>query len=294
VGFAAGHPSPAQPASEPRTVSLYLTVEQGDKLIRGLGAQNFRVFERGEGRTFRLEEPEKPASIVLLVEYSRASWPYFNDILKGVEGFLSAAPEGHWYALVTFAHQATVQVDFTKTVGKLVAGLSGLQPPLWNEVDTYDALYETLEKLSRLSGRRVLVFVGSGLDTFSMHTQEDLQKLIEASNVVVFSAGAGSMLRGQYESYLDSTSRLNLLRAESLLKMLADKSGGQAWFPRFEQAFPDVMRGIVQTIESQYRLVYESRIPADGKFHKIKVEAFTLEGDQRTAYKVRVREGWRR
>ncbi len=54
--------------SEP--VSLYVTVEQGDKLIRGLQHQNFRLLENGQPREFRLKQPEKPVSIALLVEYS--------------------------------------------------------------------------------------------------------------------------------------------------------------------------------------------------------------------------------
>jgi hypothetical protein len=46
-------------------------------------------------------------------------------------------------------------------------------------------------------------------------------------------------------------------------------------------------------LEHQYKLVYESQLPRDGKFHKIKVEAFRVEDDKRQNYKVRVRDGWR-
>ena len=49
----------------------------------------------------------------------------------------------------------------------------------------------------------------------------------------------------------------------------------------------------MQTLAHQYRLVYESRIPDDGKFHKIKLEAFQVIEDQRNDFRVRVRDGWR-
>ncbi len=279
---------------ESRQVSLYLTVEQGDKLVGGLREQNFRLYEDGKSRLFKLAEPEKPATIVLLVEYSRSSWMYFDDIAQAMQGFAREAPEGNWYALVTFAHEPTIQVDFTKMKGKITAAFSDLGSPIWSEIDTYDAVHDTLSRLDRLPGRRVLILIGSGYDTFSSHTLDDVQKQIESTNAVVFSLGAGSLLRGRYDPYVGTSARTNLLQAETFMKMLAAKSGGQAWFPRFAQAFPDVMKGIMQMLEFQYRLVYESQVPADGKLHVIKVEAFQIVNDQREDYKVRVREGWRR
>ncbi len=281
------------PPQQSRSVSLYLTVEQGDKLVGGLTEKNFRLYEDGHARPFHLAEPEKPATVTLLVEYSRSSWAYFDDIQQAMRGFLSSAPEGNWYALVTFAHETNIQVDFTKIKGKITAAFSDLGNPSWDEIDTYDAVYDTLSRMDRLPGRRVLIVVGSGFDSFSSHTLEEVQEQIEAANVAVFAVGAGSLLRGQYEPYLGTSARMNLLQAEAFMKMLANKSGGQAWFPRFAQAFPDIMKGIMQMLENQYKLVYNSRVPRDGKFHEIRVEAFRLANDQREDFEVRVREGWR-
>jgi len=210
-----------------------------------------------------------------------------------MQGFLKVAPEGHWYALATFAYRTTIEVDFTKQLGKITSAFSDLGQPMWNEINTYDAVYEMLERLSRLPGRRVLIVIGSGYDTFSGHTLDEVQRQIEATDVTVFALGAGSLLRTQYGAYLGASARMDLARAEAFLRMLADKSGGQAWFPRFAQAFPETMQAVMQMIEFQYRMVYESQVPRDGRFHKIKVESFTMRDDQRIDYKVRVREGWR-
>src|SRR5437867_1998554 len=62
-----------------RPVSIYATVEDKGKLIGGLTPQNFRVSEEGRPRPFKLAEPENPASVALLVEYSQSSWLYFGD-----------------------------------------------------------------------------------------------------------------------------------------------------------------------------------------------------------------------
>ena len=128
---------------------------------------------------------------------------------------------------------------------------------------------------------------------FSGHTLEDVKKKLEAVNVTVFVAGAGSAFRGALEGYLSDSDRLSLMQSRAFLQMLADTSGGEAWFPNVTQGFPDAVAGMMQNLECQYRLVYESPIRQSGKFQKIKVEAFQIINDKRTDFKVRVRSGWR-
>lgn len=275
-------------------VSLYVTVEEDGGLVQGLSDRNFRLYEDGEPRLFQLKQPEQTATVALLVENSQNSWNlFYNDIQYAVQGFLDAAPEGYWYALATYSHGLEVNVDFTKLKGKIRTAFADLAPPTWNEVDTYDAIYDMLDKMERLPGRRVLIVVGSGYDTFSAHTFSDIQKKVEEANVAVFSVGLGSLLRGIYEPYLGDMERTDLLQVEAFLRMLADESGGEAWFPNIESAFPDVMKGIVQTLQNQYMLVYTPNVPHDEKLHKIRVEAFQVVNDHRRDFKVRVRKGWR-
>ena len=255
----------------PEDVPLYLNVEKGDKLIMGLGQNNFRVYVDGKLVPFRLEKPEEPASIALLVEYSRSSGYYLDDLDAAIKGFLKHAPEGNWYALATYSQGLTVNADFTKMTGEIVDAYSALGPPMWNEINTYDAIYEMLDKMGRLPGRRILIVTSSGIDTFSEHTLDDVKKKLEAVNVVVFVAGAGSAFRGAYEGYLNDSARMSLLQARAFLQMLADSSGGFAWFPNQSPAIPDVIQGTMQSIECKYKLVYQSPPRVDGKFHKIKV-----------------------
>jgi hypothetical protein len=54
-------------------------------------------------------------------------------------------------------------------------------------------------------------------------------------------------------------------RSGSWPRSRAGKTGGLAWFPRMTNAFPDVMQGIMQSIGTQYRLVYETRVRGFGQ-----------------------------
>lgn len=283
----------AQKANGEEQVSLYLNVEKNGGLVTGLGNRNFRLFIDGKSVPAHLEKPETPASIAMLVEYSKSSAWYFEDLDDALTSFTSYAVKGNWYALATYSMELEVNQDFTSLMGEITGARSELASPAWSEINTYDAVFEMLDKMGRLPGRRVLIVVGSGIDTFSEHTLDDVRKKVESENVVIFVAGAGSVFRGVYSGYLDSSGRMTLLQSQAFLQMLADSSGGFAWFPNQTAAFPSVIQGVMQSIETQYRLVYRSPVPRDGKFHKIKVEAFRIVDDKREDFDVLVRDGWR-
>lgn len=288
--FALCAPARAETA-EP--VALYVNVIKDNKLISGLGESNFRLYEDGQPREFRLAEPETPASVAVLAEYSQSSYLYFGDIQAAIQGFLREVPEGNWYAFASFSSRTEVHVDFTKLSGRIGEAFSDLGQPISSEINTYDAVYQLLDAMGRLPGRRVLILVGSGLNTFSERNLNHVRDKLRSTNVTVYAVGTGSALRSSYNPYLSRSTNMTLLQAESFMRMLASESGGEAWFPRFESAFPDVMKGIVQDITLQYRLVYVPKVPRDGEFHKIKVEAFQIVDDQRQDFKVLARAGWR-
>lgn len=272
--------------------SLYFTVEDGDRLVTGLKEANFRLYEDGQAVPFRLAEPETPIAVTILVEYSQASGLYLNDIVTAFRELWEAAPEGNWYSLATYSQELQIHQDFTRLKGEIRSAFEGLGQPFWGEVNTYDAVYEILEKLEFLDRRKVIVLIGSGLNTLSRQTMGDVQKKVEAANVTVFVMGAGTLLRGQYDQYLDAMSRMTLLQSEAFLNMLAKKTGGQAFFPRFETAYRDIARTIFTMLACQYRLLYDSRVRPDRRFHRLKLEAFD-PNDPAKQYTVRVREGWR-
>jgi VWFA-related protein len=275
------------------TWPLYVNVEQRGKPVAGLGPSNFRVFLDGRSREFSLESAEIPASVVLLVEYSQRSWLYMDDIRSAIEGFLEHAPEGNWYALVTFDRNTNIVVDFTKQKSRIASAFFDLPEPQWDDISTYEALSNILDTMSRLSGRRVIVFVGSGFDIFSRRSFGDVEQRLESTDVIVYSLGAGSALRTRYDPYAGMPLELDLLQARGFLTMLADKSGGEAWFPNTEAAYRNAIEAAMEDLATQYKLVVHAAVPNDGRLHKIKVEAFSIENDRRKDFKVRVREGFR-
>ena len=56
----------------------------------------------------------------------------------------------------------------------------------------FDAVYSTLDRLSRIEGRKYVVLIGSGYDSFSkINLDKVLAKIKATPNVTIFSVGTG-------------------------------------------------------------------------------------------------------
>lgn len=295
VGQAADRTATRGSAADPRNVTVEVTVEHNRQGVTGLTAHNFRVYENGESREVTRAEPAGPASIVLLVENSLHSWRFLNDVRSAMRGFLSAAPEekGHSYALVTYTGRPVVEQTLTKEIDRIRTAFVDAQQSAWGRTDTYDALHRVLKEVEGLPGRRVLIFVGFGYDAFSRNTFGELQQKLEATNAQVYGFATGSDLRREPRR-LDQTSQPSDLRdGEMLVRMLAGRSGGKWFCPGCEADFIDSMRETMETLDRQYTVEYQRPAAGGPGFHKLKVQAFRLDDDVRTDFRVRAREGWR-
>jgi VWFA-related protein len=159
--------------------------------------------------------------------------------------------------------------------------IRSLQIPTWNETNEFDALYETLDRLSRLDGRKYIVLVSSGRDTFSKITLDKiLQKIKETPNVTIFSiatGGAGVMGAGNFASGRMNT--ITMLQAQNELQSFARMTGGMYFEPRFDAEFPEVFTDINNSIRNQYQLTYKpSNTKMDGTYRRIQVQLVDDEG----------------
>jgi len=279
--------------ADQRAGTIYVSVEQNGKPVAGLNAANFRVFIDGKGREFDLRSLDQSANVVLMVEYSRQSWLYLNDIRNVLSGFLEYAPEGNWYALVTVGRKATIAIDFTKDKRRIASTFYDLPVPILDDVAAFDALSEIVDTASALPGRNAIMFIGSGFDNFSSASYGDVENVLESSDVTIYSLAIGSPLRGYDSSTLGLSTELDLLGARVFLTMLADKSGGDAWFPIVEVMFRNAVQRIMLDLATQYKLEIRGAIPSDDRLHKIKVEAFPITNNKRKNFNVRFRESLR-
>ena len=66
--------------------------------------------------------------------------------------------------------------------------------PTFTDTNMFDALYETLDRISRIEGRKYIILIGTGRDTFSKLTLDKMLAKIKATpNVTIFTIGTGAL-----------------------------------------------------------------------------------------------------
>jgi len=67
-------------------------------------------------------------------------------------------------------------VDFTQNKDEVIQGLYHLYFPGFSESNVFDALLETVDRLKDVKGKKSIVLLASGVDTFSKHTLDQTMK----------------------------------------------------------------------------------------------------------------------
>ena len=90
---------------------------------------------------------------------------------------------------MTYDMKPTIQVDFTRNKTEVQDALSALSYPGFNEANLFDAVVDTLEKLDRIKGKKAILLITTGIDTFSKARLDDTLDKLRKSNVTVFCVG---------------------------------------------------------------------------------------------------------
>jgi len=139
----------------------------------------------------------------------------------------------------------------------------------------YDALVDTEQRMSGIEGRKAIILIASGIDTFSKLTFDKARRAIQEGGVPIYAIGLMQAMR----EYLDARgamgpmARMDFLQADNQMRTFAKETGGMSFFPRFYGEFPSIYQAIQQSLRNQYSLAYApTNVAHDGKFRKIKVE----------------------
>lgn len=282
--------------------------------IPGLRKENFRVLEDGVPQTITaFNQSEAPITAVMLVEFANNFYPLEYDSLYASSVFASTLKKEDWIALITFDIRPHILADFTQDKREIYEGLRSLQFAMSAESNLFDALYETLDRLDEVEGRKYIMLISSGRDTFSKHTLDQIYKKVQASkDIAIYSISTGAALREYAESHGMNAALCNItsfscrtewLQADNQMKTFAKMTGGKFYQPMFEGSFKDTFADIAQTIRNQYTLAYHpTNQTQDGSFRKIKVELVGPDGsplkmrDEKgkdVKYQIIAREGYK-
>jgi VWFA-related protein len=259
-----------------------VTDEDGD-LLTNLKKENFRVLDEGQPQQITNFGPsEAPVTIVILMEFSARFWGYFGFKAETwAYGFLNHLTPKDWVAFKIFDFKPEVLVDFTHNIGDVRDAIISLNMPGFHEACVYDAVIDTLDQLRDVHGKKSILLLATGYDTFSKHTLDQTYKRLKEEDIPIFAVGMGEDLdlysnggRG-----LSGRREVDYLQAKNQLTQFANMTGGYAWFPRFQGEMPEIFNSVGAFLRSQYSIGFSPNMPNDGKFHRLKVEVVDGNGN---------------
>jgi VWFA-related protein len=263
------------------TVNLDVMVTTKDgQFIPGLQKEHFRVLEDGVPQQIQsFTRTEAPITAVLLVEFAATNYNFMYDALKASYSFADTLKKDDYVAVIEFDMKPQILQDFTNDKQAIYGALNMLRIPGFREINTFDALYDTLDRLDRIDGRKEIIFVGSGLDTFSKITYDKvLKKVKETPNVTIFTVSTGRVFMEMMDARYGNNwgvrmGQMDYLQAENALNTFAKMTGGKWYNPRFEAEYPEIFHDIGQAVRNQYTISYKpTNKKLDGSFRKLKIE----------------------
>ncbi len=259
------------------TVDVAVLDNKG-RFIPNIPRGNFRILEDGvPQQVTNFSMGEAPMTVAMVVEFSNRWQSYWTqtwyDTLQASYGFLQSLKPEDYVAIISYDMRSEILCDFTQDRREAMEAMRRLQIPAFSEANLYDALADTAQRMSSIEGRKAIVTITSGIDTFSKLTLDKTRKILQNAGVPIYALGIGQAIRIYMENYVGPITQMDWLQADNTLNTFARETGGQAFLPRFEGEFPGIFRAIAQAMRNQYSLAYNpSNQARDGSFRKLKVE----------------------
>jgi VWFA-related protein len=265
-------------------VDVGVLLEKNRQFVPNLKPENFRVYEDGvEQKVVGFKRVEAPITALLLCEFAANSYSFIYDMRNAAWTFAQQLRPQDYVAMMTYDMNTQIVTDFTQNKQQLLEGINMLRIPGFRETNVFDALYEALDRLDRIQGRKYIILIGSGRDSFSKLTFDKMLKKVKSTpDVTIFTVSTGGAMRVMTEGrggMMGSVRDMDYLQADNEMRTFTSATGGMSFFPRFIGEMPDIFQNINQSIRAKYQLVYHPiNTKQDGTYRKLRVMLVDAEG----------------
>lgn len=275
-------PNPVATFSTDATaVTVDVAVEDAKgHFIPKLDKSYFRILEDNVPQQIStFSTSEAPMTLAMVVEFSNRFQSFYSytwfQTLQAAYGFAQMMRPDDYLAIVAYDLRPEMLTDFTTDQGQIQDALSRLRFPGFSEANLYDALTDTISRMQAIEGRKGILLLSSGIDTFSKQTFDQARRAIQEGGVPIYAVGLMQSIRdiAEAQGAIGGIQELNFLQADNQMRTFATESGGMAFFPHFVNEFPEIFRNMSNALRSRYTLSYTPTNQArDGKYRRIKVE----------------------
>jgi Ca-activated chloride channel homolog len=248
------------------------------QFIPGIPPQAFRVLEDNVPQKIqKVDIGQAPMTVALLIEFSGKFQPLYGaawfQTLQLSWGFASTLKPDDYLAVIAYDIKPEILSDFTTNRQQTQEALHRLTIPAWQEANLFDALTDTADRMSGIEGRKAILVLTSGIDTFSKITFDKARKSLQEAGVPVYAISLMQFQRTIADSRMGPVQRMDFLQADNELRTFSKETGGRAFFPRFEGEYAGIFQDIQQALRNEYVITYTPSNKAhDGAYRKLKVD----------------------
>jgi VWFA-related protein len=267
-------------------LDVLVTTKDG-QTIPGLKPENFKIMEDGTPQKIStFNQSQAPITAVLLVEFASTNYSFEVEALRASYAFANTLQKDDWVSVISYDIKPYILADFTQDKRAVIAALNQLRMPGFSETNMFDAIFDTLDRIDRIEGKKYIILVTTGFDSFSKLTlDQTLKKIKSTKDVTIYPISVGFQMRNYCEMNHCRTrgmvpvSNMDYLQADNEVKTFAQLTGGRAYFPRFQAEMPEIFHDIAADIRNQYSITYHpTNTKLDGTYRKLKVELQMPDG----------------
>lgn len=233
-------------------------IDANGRSVPTLRLEDFEL--KVDGKTVQITElsrSESPIRLVMLFDNSssvsiarefekKAAIRFFDRIIR---------PNKDLAALFSVATFSRLEQPLTNDVGMLTRSVDAFPPPE-GATALLDGIIKAAEYLGEVQGRRVVVIVSDGDDTYSDSTLDQALRSLQTTNCQVY-----VVKTTDFENYVRTRSRtgnanVRQLAAERRMLEIAAQTGGRVYSPIDEKELDEAFRQISAELSQQYILSY--------------------------------------
>jgi Ca-activated chloride channel family protein len=277
-----------------RRVRLPITVvDKKGQFVPGLTQSDFLVLEDRQPQQIETFEDDLgqalPLYVAVLMDTSPSTAGKLKFEQESAMNFIQTVvrPRKDRVLFATFDHEILLKQDFTDKLDLLDRAVFGVKK-LGNQTALYDAIWQFCdEKMRSVAGRRVVVVITDGQDTYSRADLRDAIDIAQRTETTIFvistKAGLSATVPGVTMGQVND-------KADNTLVKLAEETGGMAFFTGDMLSLERSFTKINKELRAQYLVTYKpSNDRYDGSFRRIEVKLVNGQGNM----KVRTKLGYK-
>ncbi len=192
-------------------------------------------------------------------------------------------------AFMTFDNEINLIQDFTDKLDLLDKAVAKVKK-VGSQTALYDAIWRfSDEKLRNAPGRRVIVIITDGDDTFSRADINDAIDIAQRTETTIFAISTKEGFLGAVPGVEAGTVKD---KGDKYLERLCEETGGEAFFTGDIYALEKAFKKISEELRSQYIITYRpANQEYDGRKRKIEVQFKNKENTDK--YRIRSKTEYR-